>query len=504
MKSIAQSFIRRSSALEDDAFQAVYEGILRIRNIIIERGNLESIHYYRTLASSFILASGIQDHTFPFNSTFLKAVLEQLNDRYFTSITVQAMFSKETPPQSSVVHQEILAKLETAKILGADGQFVLSNRIRGILTADWVRKLFVEYYNYDKVSSELFEMSGQVSQQAPRLLATIILACVESLVPIFMAFWENGFSDSSMPLDCSHLPPFCRRVDYDLICATQPQTLVAEVSPFTNNLNIQAFPSQYRLPFIERSLIGTGGYSQVFKVTLHTQDLGLSSYAVKLLNSHSEDDFLREYETLRAVSSLKHPHLINLLGSFKHCGRYHLVFPLASGSLGSFLVQYDPRLDQSLIRWVWRQLAGVADGLHCFHMLPVKRAVVNAPLTEQHSSPTQTVKEIRRNCRHGDLKPANILYFSGTGAFRLTDFGISDIGVSRVHYRSSRPTIGGTLSYSPPECDVQSQQLSLGSPYDVWSFGGILSEVVAWILGGPREIEGFQMDRFVSQYSSHF
>lgn len=487
--------------VEDDAFQAVYERILRVRNIILERGNLEPIHYHGTLVNSFISASGTQNQTFPFNSTFLKAVLEQFSDGYYTSITVQARFSKEIPTQPrSAVHQELLAKLEAAKVLGADGHFVPLNRIREVLTADWVRKLFVEHYNYYNVPSGLCGTSDQVRQHASRLLATIILACVEPLVPVFMTFWENGFSDSSMPLDCSQLPPFCRRVDYDLICATQPQTLVAEVSPCTNDLTIQAFSCRYRLPFIERSLIGTGGYSQVFKVTLLTQDLGPSFVAVKKLNSHSEHDFLREFETLRAVSSLKHPHLINLLSSFKYCERYHLVFPLASGSLRSLLIQYDPRRDRSLIRWMWRQLAGVADGLHCFHTLPVKRAVVNVSSPGQYS-PLSVEAGEEWSGRHGDLKPENILHFGKHLGTLQGTLQICDFGVARFHGRYRRPNIPCTLSYSPPECDIRSQEPLLGSPYDIWSFGGILSEVVAWILGGPREVEVFRTERYVDLVS---
>ena len=474
--------------MEDDPFQAAYEGIIRVRNTILERGNLEPVHYQGTMANSVILASGAQGHTLPFNSTFLKAVLEQFNDRYYTSITIRAGFSKETPTQSrSTIHRELLAKLEAAKVLGADGQFIPLNRIKEILTADQVQKLFVEYYNYYNVPSQLCEMSDQVTKHALRLLATIILACVESLVPIFMAFWENGFSDSSMPLDCSQLPPFCRRVDYDLICATQPQTLVVEISPCTNDLSIQAFSCRYRLPFIERSLIGIGGYCHVFKVTLDTQDLGLSSVAVKKLNSRSEHDFLREFETLRALSSLKHPHLINLLSSFKYCERYHLVFPLASGSLRSLLIQYDPRHDRSLIRWMWRQLAGIADGLHCFHTLPVKRGVVNVPLSAQDSSILQVAEEEKYYC-HSDLKPSNILICNGV--FKISDFGNCSL-LDQTEFR-------GTLSYSAPECDIRFQEPSLGSPYDIWSFGGILSEVVAWILGGPREVEGFRIERYVA------
>lgn len=485
---------------EYDPFQAVYEGILRVRNIILVRETLESVLYNGSPVNSFILASGAQDHTFAFNSTFLKAVLEQFEDKYYTSIAIGARFSGTPISSRNAVQRDLFAKLEAAKVLGADGQFVPLDRIKEIITTKRIQNLFLEYYNHFDIPSQLCEMSGLANQYAPKLLATFILACIESLVPKFMAFLENGFSDSSMPLDCSQLPLFCRRGDYDLICATQPQTLVAEISLCADDVSIQAFSCQYRLPFIERSLIGTGGFSRVFKVTLDTQESGRSSFAIKQLNSHSKHAFLCEFEALRALLPLKHPHLINLLGSFEYCGRYHLMFPVASGSLRSLLIQYDPRRDRSLIRWMLRQLSGIADGLHHFHTLPVKRDIVHVPLPGQGSSISLAVQEEEVHTMisyHGDIKPANILWFKSEGV-ELGTLQIADFGLGRFHGRFNfygRTNFHGTMSYSAPECDIRYQKPSLGSAYDIWSFGGILSEVVAWILGGPLEVEGFRTER---------
>lgn len=136
---------------------------------------------------------------------------------------------------------------------------------------------------------------------------------------------------------------------------------------------------------------------------------------------------------------------------------------------------------------MWRQLAGIADGLHCFHTLPVKRAVVNVPLPAQDSSILQVAEEEEKYYCHSDLKPANILICDGV--FKIADFGSCFRGWTEFRC---------TLSYSAPECDLRFQEPSLGSPYDIWSFGGILSEVVAWILGGPREVEGFRIERYVA------
>jgi hypothetical protein len=460
--------------------------------------------------NSSISAFGAQDHTFPFNSTFLKAALEQLNDKHYTSVAIWAKFSRGTPSQSrSIVHQELLAKLETARVLGVNGGFVPLNRIKEILTADRIQQLFVEYYSYYHVPSQLCEIPEQVSQHAPRLLATIILACIENPVPTLVGFLEKGYSDSSMPLNYSELPSFCRRMDYDLICATQPQALVADISLCTNDLSIHTFSCQYRLPFIERSLIGEGAFGQVFKVKINTQDLDLwplssESFAIKQIHGHMEQDFLREFETLRALSSLKHPHLVDLLGAFKYCKKYHLVFPLASGSLHNFLIQYDPRSDRSLIPWIWGQLAGIADGLHHLHTGPDEQTTVKDPLPEKER-PTLQEPQRDKFGYHHDIKPDNILCFplKREGEEGRTVWKIADFGMARYHGSfNDQPHRYGTLSYIPPELDIRSQYPSPSSPYDIWSLGGMLSEVVAWILGGPREIGRFRTERYIASVSS--
>lgn len=147
-------------ASEYDVFQAVYDGIIRVRNKVLERESLEPVLHRGILMDSSISASGVEDHTFPFNSTFLKAVLELLKDKYYTSIAIWARFSKETPNQSrSTAHQALHAELEKAKISGTDGQFIPLIRIKEILTAERIQKLFIGYYNYYNVPSQLFDMS---------------------------------------------------------------------------------------------------------------------------------------------------------------------------------------------------------------------------------------------------------------------------------------------------------------------------------------------------------
>jgi hypothetical protein len=47
------------------------------------------------------------------------------------------------------------------------------------------------------------------------------------------------------------------------------------------------------------------------------------------------------------------------------------------------------------------------------------------------------------------------------------------------------------------ERNIRSPKMSLGSSY-IWPFGRMLSEIVAWILSGPREVASYPIERYVA------
>ncbi|KAJ0334291.1 hypothetical protein COL5a_000339 [Colletotrichum fioriniae] len=132
-------------------------------------------------------------------------------------------------------------------------------------------------------------------------------------------------------------------------------------------------------------------------------------------------------------------------------------------------------------------------------------------------------------CAHMDLKPDNIIIFGGDGAvgrWKLCDFGISVLkdeeseGPAGEDYHSShysQMTFNtnarrGRGQYQAPEVpefwdpylaesarsggtDTGTGTAALvgrvGRSADIWSFGCIFAEVLAFALGGPRNVEGF-------------
>ena len=95
------------------------------------------------------------------------------------------------------------------------------------------------------------------------------------------------------------------------------------------------------------------------------------------------------------------------------------------------------------------------------------------------------------NCRHGDLKPANILYFTqdGTGILKIADFGIARTHTQKTGFvRGKTITSVSTRAYEAPEA---TSELARSRRYDCWSMGCIMLEFVVWLLYDFTAIANF-------------
>lgn len=92
---------------------------------------------------------------------------------------------------------------------------------------------------------------------------------------------------------------------------------------------------------------------------------------------------------------------------------------------------------------------------------------------------------VRQWGRHGDLKPENILWYydpeEGKGILKISDFGEAELN-SRWSKSKRRSHVANTMTYRPPECDLQPKIIR--QSYDIWCLGCVYMEFVTWILGG--------------------
>jgi serine/threonine protein kinase len=107
-------------------------------------------------------------------------------------------------------------------------------------------------------------------------------------------------------------------------------------------------------------------------------------------------------------------------------------------------------------------------------------------------------------CRHGDIKPENILFFDvGSNDARSTEalsglLVISDYGSMKRYrtatvLRSSSFSCTGTLDYASPESMSRSERSSRAD--DIWSLGCVFMEFAIWMVHGWRGLCDFTASR---------
>ena len=195
--------------------------------------------------------------------------------------------------------------------------------------------------------------------------------------------------------------------------------------------------------------------------------------AVKKIESR--DAFEREIKNLNMIRALKSRHIIKHIVTCERNSSYYVVFPWASG--GSLLDLWRPENDTArtpeLVLWCLRQMLGLSDALRALHQ-DLEGGI---------------------HCRHGDLKPDNILLFEeGEDRFLV----IADLGVSRIHEQPTELRQGGTttkattFSYQAPEAsDEGNQDKPRHRTYDIWSLGCIFLEFVIWLLYDLKAVRNF-------------
>ena len=94
-------------------------------------------------------------------------------------------------------------------------------------------------------------------------------------------------------------------------------------------------------------------------------------FAIKQqLDDLDRETFEKEAKILRMFSGTQcHPHIVSLLASYEHGGKYHLVFHRAESDLLAFWNQVvpEPICGYANILWMANQCWGIADGLRRLH-----------------------------------------------------------------------------------------------------------------------------------------
>ena len=183
-----------------------------------------------------------------------------------------------------------------------------------------------------------------------------------------------------------------------------------------------------------------------------------------------------ELENLALLKCLKHPNIVELLGSFTHGSKQNLIFPRASsGDLAQLFKNVRPP-----------QFASNDS-------LLVALAELSFAVDAVHNFVASNINEAKSGCHH-DIKPKNVLV-DGT-RFLLADFGLSKF---KDPEQTSKTTFKiGEGYYMAPECqdvDGEFDRHSIRRSSDIWSFGCIIAELLTYMMKGLGGIVDFKDKR---------
>ncbi|KAK6921578.1 Leucine-rich repeat [Dillenia turbinata] len=200
--------------------------------------------------------------------------------------------------------------------------------------------------------------------------------------------------------------------------------------------------------FSAASLIGSGGFGEVFKAMLKDGSCVAIKKLIRL-SCQGDREFMAEMETL---GKIKHRNLVPLLGYCKVGEERLLVYEFMEfGSLEEMLHGRGKMCDRRILTWEERKkiARGAAKGLCFLHHNCIPHII------------------------HRDMKSSNVLLDHEMEA-RVSDFGMARL-ISALDTHLSVSTLAGTPGYVPPE---YYQSFRCTAKGDVYSFGVVLLELL--------------------------
>ncbi|KAK3331410.1 hypothetical protein B0H66DRAFT_636270 [Apodospora peruviana] len=268
-------------------------------------------------------------------------------------------------------------------------------------------------------------------------------------------------------------------------------------------------------------------------------------FAVKRLHSDSRGDgFRHEFDMLRRIRRHHHPHLITLLATYEQCGYFHFIFPFADSDLEAYWRNNVPMNNHATVLWLAEQCRGLAGAVAAIHSHISPKPDPNNNTSTATSTLTPPLSGSFVRCRHGDIKPKNILLFSDTSRIplesptsdtsgtqqrlhesqnqdprfilKITDFGAAQLTGGRHASSTSSSIPQTTPNYRAPEADIAAylteaagsasagndnnnnngNDIIIDTSYDIWALGCVFLEFIAWFFGpGWRGVEDFYNER---------
>lgn len=383
--------------------------------------------------------------------------------------------------------------------------FIPFDELKKLFTRDRVYELLrqhdIEFHLVD-------EIVGRVLTGGLKTFA--VLGAVQDIGSITRFIKKDQLSgdhlDARLPLKDTDISLYFSNPDKGKLFLRRQWSFLAPV--FSENLSCRELDDRIILPFLHRKFVAEGGFGKVYRVTIdashylsntsvkvstqaileNTQDQSKSKQSLDLICKQLErpdegtlvKEFEHEVSILSALRCLQHPNIIPLVTAFSKGATHSFLFPVADGDLRKLLdTNYRVPGFQTEIE-IFGSLWGLSSALDAVH---------------NYFFFQLNVQQI--GC-HYDIKPRNILF--SNGMLLLSDFGLSRL---RNAEDGSQTTFKqGEGNYMAPECESITEHFKrgkIGRASDVWSFGCVLAEILAYLsvepVKGPTAVQKFTEER---------
>jgi hypothetical protein len=193
-----------------------------------------------------------------------------------------------------------------------------------------------------------------------------------------------------------------------------------------------------------------------------------------------EAAFKAEMDMLKYLNDLKHPNILQLLGSYSMGTTHSFLFPQKDCNLEDVLLGRERASVLGEDECAFRALSHLASALQNLHNF------------------TSELFEVEFIGCHRDIKPDNILV--DTDGFYLADFGLS-VFHSKAEGSSTSYNHGGGY-YRAPECEQGAtfENGRINRASDIWSFGCILAEILTYLTKDSDGVKEFKKKRTFKLY----
>ncbi|KAL4882879.1 hypothetical protein BJY04DRAFT_216967 [Aspergillus karnatakaensis] len=264
---------------------------------------------------------------------------------------------------------------------------------------------------------------------------------------------------------------------------------------FSGNIIPRTLKAPITFPFKTCDKTGEGGFGTVCKVTIprehqtfalsthysvndtqhqaQTSETDLYTLARKEIRRGPTGAYELELQNLSILGLVRHPHIVQLVGSYTYDNKDYFLFPWTEKDLETMLSQECPPELRSAYSMT-HALCGLTSALSLVHNF--------------------TDGKFEAIGCHHDLKPSNILVDGAK--FLLADFGLSRFKEASEGSNTTFRTVRG--DYIAPECQ------NLKYPYenneihrsaDIWALGCIVLELLVFMRDGRGERASFKERR---------